>query len=433
MFRTRPASVIALVLSLALLAAACSSSSKKSTGTSPTTGGSSNARGNIDGVLTLGALLPQSGDLSAIYKSLETPVKMAVDEINAAGGVLGKPVVLKLADDGTDPNVASQSFDTLLTSDKVDAVLGPAASGSVLGIIDKIKSNGVVDCSGSSTSAALSTADSGGYFFRTAPSDNLQGPALAQLILNDNKKNVAILTRNDAYGTGFGSSLEKALKDGGANVIVNDAYDPKASDFKADVAKVAGKNADAIVVIGFNDDGGKVIKEMIAQNEGPKQVQIYTADGMQGSKFYKAVDASNPAVVEGIKGTAPAAAPGGATSPFIAKYKATGLDPIFSSYYYDCTMLVALAAVAAGSDDPAKIKDKMIEVSRDGSKCNTFKQCSDLIKAGTNIDYDGASGPVDLTAQHEPSVGVYDVWSYDAKGKPNNIPNVPQIRINAGS
>src|SRR5262249_27388712 len=130
MLRTKPASIIAFVLALALLAAACGSSSKKSSGTSPTTAGSSNARGNIDGVLTLGALLPQSGDLSAIFKSLSTPIKIAVDEINAAGGVNGKPVVLKSADDGTDPNIASQSLDTLLTSDKVDAVLGPAASGS---------------------------------------------------------------------------------------------------------------------------------------------------------------------------------------------------------------------------------------------------------------------------------------------------------------
>ena len=144
---------------------------------------------------------------------------------------------------------------------------------------------------------------------------------------------------------------------------MNAAYDPKASDFKADVAKVAGKGADAVVVIGFNDDGGKVVKEMIAQNLGPKNVQIYTADGMQGSSFYKGVDAANPAVIEGIKGTAPAAAPSGVTDPFIAAFAETGVDTIFSSYYYDCTILIALAAQAAGSDDPAKIKDKMIEVS----------------------------------------------------------------------
>jgi ABC-type branched-subunit amino acid transport system substrate-binding protein len=424
---------ITIVAVLALAASACGSSSKNSqSGSTPTTGASSGARGNVDGQLVLGALLPQSGDLSVIYKSLNTPLTMAVAEINAAGGVNGKPVLIKQADDGTSPDVASSSLDTLLTSDKVDAIVGPASSGTALGIIDKIKTNGVVDCSGSTTTAALSVAGgaAGGYFFRTAPSDNLQGPALAQLVLGDNKHKIAILTRNDSYGTGFGSSLSKALTDGGADVVANVAYDPKSSDYRADVAKVAGKGADGIVVIGFNDDGGKVLKELIAQNLGPKNIQIYTADGMQSSSLYKAVDPSNPAVVQGIKGTAPAAAPSGVTNPFIAKFAATKIDTIFSSYYYDCTNLIALAAQAAGSDDPAKIKDKMIEVSSGGTKCQNFKECSDLLKAGTDIDYDGASGPVDLADQHEPGNGVYDVWQYDAKGGYANIPGVAQIKIN---
>jgi branched-chain amino acid transport system substrate-binding protein len=425
-------SAMAIVAVLALLAGACGSSSKKSqtgsTGSTTPSGG----RGNVNGQLVLGALLPQSGDLKVIYKALSTPITMAVAEINAAGGVNGKPVVVDQADDGTSPTVASSALDTLLTSDKVDAIVGPASSGTALGIIDKLKTNGVVACSGSTTSGALSVAGgaAGGYFFRTAPSDNLQGPALAQLVLSDNKHKVAILTRNDSYGTGFGSALSKALTDGGANVVANVAYDPKSSDFRADVAKVAGKGADAIVVIGFNDDGGKVLKEMIAQNVGPKNLQVYTADGMQSSSLYKSVDPSNPALIAGIKGTAPAAAPSGVTNPFIAKYAATKIDTIFSSYYYDCTNLIALAAQAAGSDDPAKIKDEMIQVSSGGTKCQNFKECSDLLKAGKDIDYDGASGPVDLTASHEPGNGVYDVWAYDTKGGYANVTGVAQIKIN---
>jgi len=440
MARNRKLAALAALAALTLVAAACSSSSKKSdsnksgSGSATTTIAptSANDRGSIDGVLTLGALLPQSGDLSVIYNSLNTPVAIAVAEINAAGGFNGKPVVVRNADDGTSPDVATTSLDTLLTSDKVDAILGPASSTTALGVIDKIKTNGVLDCSGSNTSAELSVdgGAAGGYYFRTAPPDNLQGPALAQVVLNDNKQKVAILTRNDSYGTGFGSALEKALKAGGADVLVNDAYDPKSADFSADVGKITNKDADAVVIIGFNDDGGKVIKTMIAKNTGPKDVQIYTADGMQSSSLYKAVDPSNPAVIEGIKGTAPAAAPSGVTSPFTAKFAATGIDTIFSSYYYDCTILIGLAAQAAGSDDPAKIKDKMIEVSSGGTKCQTYKQCSDLLKAGTDIDYQGASGPVDLTARHEPGNGVYDVWEYDAKGAPGNIPDTPQIKIN---
>jgi ABC-type branched-subunit amino acid transport system substrate-binding protein len=431
MAKRKTPGVITLIAVLALTAAACGSSSK-STGSPGTTTGTSGGRGNVNGALVLGALFPQSGDLKAIYKALSTPVSMAVAEINAAGGVNGKPVVLKEQDDGTSATVASSALDTLLTSDKADAIIGPASSTTALGIIDKIKTNGVVGCSGSTTSAALSVEGGagGGYYFRTAPSDNLQGPALAQLILGDSKSKVAIITRNDSYGTGFGEALSKALTDGGADVVANVAYDPKSADFHADVAKLAGKSADAIAVLGFPADGGKVLKEMIAQNLGPKNQQIYLADGMQSSSLYKGVDPANAAVLEGIKGTAPAAAPSGVTNPFIAKYAATKVDTIFSSYYYDCTNLIALAAQAAGSDDPAKIKDKMIEVSSGGTKCQDFKSCSELLKAGTDIDYDGASGPVDLNDKHEPTNGVYDVWNYDAQGASPNIPGVPQIQIN---
>ena len=320
----------------------------------------------------------------------------------------------------------------MLTSDKVDAIIGPASSTTTLGIIDKIKSNKVLECSGSNTSSELSVAGGAadGYYFRTAPPDALQGPALAQLLADDGRETITILTRNDSYGTGFGESLQKAFEAGGGKVAVNAAYDPNASDFRADVSKIVGKGADANVVIGFNDDGGKVVKEMIGQSVGPKDVPLYTADGMQGSSFYKAVDPSNAAVVQGIKGTAPAAAPAGVKHPFQAAFAKTGVDTIFSPYYYDCTILVALAAQQAKTDDPGSIKDKILDLTRGGTKCQTWKSCLDILNAGGNIDWDGASGPVNFTDKHEPDQGIYDVWAYDAEGKPNNVKGVDQITIN---
>ena len=133
-------------------------------------------RGNVDGELVIGALLPQSGDLSAIYDALSTPVDMAIEEINAAGGVNGTPVVRADADDGTSPDVAATGLDTLLNSDNVDVIVGPAASGVAVSLIDTVREAGVVQCSGSNTSAELSTVDDGGFYFRTAPPDALQGP-----------------------------------------------------------------------------------------------------------------------------------------------------------------------------------------------------------------------------------------------------------------
>lgn len=433
MRRNRWLHLLAALTAFALVAAACGDDEDDGAAegeeTTTTEGAAAGDRGNVDGTLVLGALLPQSGDLSAIYGALSTPIDLAIDEINAAGGVNGKPVERRDGDDGTNPDVATGSLDTLLESDKVDAIVGPASSGTMLGIIDKVRDAGVVTCSGSNTSAELTDADDGGFYFRTAPPDKFQGPALAQLVLSDNRTKPAILTRNDSYGTGFGEALEQALTDAGADVVANNAYDPAAADFQADVAAVVAEAPDSVIVIGFNDDGSKIISEMIAQGVGPADIPIYTADGMQSSSFGESVDAANPGVVAGIKGTAPAAAPAGVTHPFTEKYAETGEDTIFSSYYYDCTLLIALAAQAAGSDDSAAIRDQILEVSQGGEKCQTYADCLALLEDGQDIDYDGASGDVDLSDVGEPTSGVYDVWEYKADGTYANIEGVEQIRI----
>jgi ABC-type branched-subunit amino acid transport system substrate-binding protein len=389
-------------------------------------------RGNVNGTLEFGQLAPQTGQLSNIVQSLTTPVTMAVDEINAAGGVLDKPVTYTQADDGTDPTVASQSLDRLLNSDKVDTIMGPASSTTMLGILDKVRSAGVLTCSGSTTSAELTKAKSDGYFFRTAPPDRLQGPALSELVLKDGHSKVGILVRNDSYGVGFGKALKKALTAGGAKVVADVAYDADATNFDADVQKVADKKPDAIIVIGFNDDGAKIVTTMIGKNLGPSQIPIYTADGMQSSKFGTTVDASNPAVVGGIKGTAPAAQPAGVQSPFLAKFAATGVDPIFSGYYYDCTILTALAAEKAKSDDAAKMKKAFASNVKGKERCNTYADCKQLLDAGMTIRFEGASQVfrnLNKFGTFEPSAGIYEVWSYDTSAKIVTEPPASQIRI----
>jgi branched-chain amino acid transport system substrate-binding protein len=389
-------------------------------------------RGNVNGTLEIGQLAPQTGQLSNIVQSLTTPVSMAVDDINAAGGVLGKPVTNTLADDGTDPTVASQSLDRLLNSDKVDAILGPASSGTMLGILDKVRSAGVLDCSGSTTSPALSNAKSDGYFFRTVPPDTLPGRALVELVLKDGHSKVGILVRNDTYGVSFGKALKNALTEGGAKVVADVAYDAEATNFDADVQKVANKTPDAIIVIGFNDDGAKVVKTMVGRNLGPAQVAIYTADGMQSSAFGQTVDPNNPAVVAGMKGTAPANEPGGVQSDFPARFRATGIDPIFSAYYYDCATLTALAAEKAKSDDAAKMKKAFPANTRGKEACKTFADCKQLLDQGKTIRYVGASSTFrnfNKFGTFQPKAGVYDVWSYNDAARVSTQPESAQIRI----
>jgi branched-chain amino acid transport system substrate-binding protein len=419
---------VALVAVVALMAAGCGGGDDGEK-TSGTTRASAGDRGNVNGTLELGALVPQTGALAAIVESLTTGVDIALEEINEAGGVLGKQVKLTVRDDGTDKNVAAASLTTLLDSDKVDAIIGPAASGTALGILKKVRDAGVVMCSGSNTAAELSTEDSGGYYFRTAPPDKFQGPALAELVLADGRTKPAIIVRNDSYGVGFGDALKQALTDGGATVGDVVAYDPNGTNFDADVQKVIDQGPDAVIVIGFVEDGAKILKTMIDKGVGPDRIPIYTADGMQSGDLGKTVDPDNPGVVAGIKGTAPAAAPAGIDHPFNAKMQATGVDPIFSAYYYDCTILIALAAEKAGSDDPAKIRAAFAENLAGDTDCTTFAECKQALADGKRIHYRGASSRFDNWAGHEPGEGVYERWSYDAEGKVVTEDASTQIRI----
>jgi len=207
--RTKLASIVAMIgLTTAVFAVG-----------SGAAGAGEEKRGNVNGSLELGQLAAQTGPLSNIVQSLTVPVTMAVDEINAAGGVLGKPVTYTVADDGTDPNLASESLEGLLEDSKVDAIIGPTSSGVTVNILEEVRRRGVLLCSGSNTSAELSTTDSGGYYFRTTPSDRLQGPALAELVLKDNRKKVGILARRDTYGVGLATSVKKGLGKGGAKVV----------------------------------------------------------------------------------------------------------------------------------------------------------------------------------------------------------------------
>lgn len=414
--------VLATLAFFALVAAACGGSEPSSTSSDGTTAGAE------DGALVIGLLVPESGSLSAIVNSLVRPTKLAVKQINEAGGVNGKPVTVEQADDGSTPTVASTSFDSLVNSRNIDVLVGPASSSTALGIMGKIKSRSIPSCSGSTTAAELSKADSGGYFLRTAPTDDLQGPALAELVSNDGHTKVGLLVRNDDYGTGFGKAVEQGVTDSGGSVVSSVAYDPNGANFDGDVATVLAAQPDAVVVIGYNDDGAKVVSALIAKGAGPGQMAMYTGDGMQSSKFAETVDPADKSKVAGLKGTAPAGAPDGVESPFQQDFPSLNVDPIFSAYYWDCTNLLALAAVKAKSTDPAKIKDAFAENVKGDTDCSDFKSCKEALDSGKSIHYRGASNNFDKWSTMEPGSGAYEIWQYDAEGKVETL-KVPQIKV----
>jgi ABC-type branched-subunit amino acid transport system substrate-binding protein len=235
-----------------------------------------------DGELKIGTILPQTGSLAFLGPPEFAGFDLAIKDINAAGGAIGKPVVGDKGDSGdATTDTVNQTTDRLL-GENVDAIIGAASSGVSLKVIDKITGAGVVQFSPANTSKALSTYADKGLYFRTAPSDILQGAVLGEVIAEDGHKNIALIVRQDAYGTGLQEDLTKALTDAGSKVVIAKVYPETADTFTTEVNEVKAAKPDAIVLISF-DEASKILNTMVEAGIGPKDVAVYGVDGDTGN------------------------------------------------------------------------------------------------------------------------------------------------------
>jgi ABC-type branched-subunit amino acid transport system substrate-binding protein len=423
---------VVVVVLLATAAASCRGSSDSEGSSTTTSSTRPAARGNRNGTLALGQLAPLSGRLSSISKSLTAPVRIAVDEINAAGGVNGKPVTLAVADDGGGENkdVANKALDGLLRGQKVDAIIGPTATGTALDQLAVVRDAGAIECSGSNSAEELSDAAATGSYFRTAPPDRLQALALARLVGSSGRKQPVIVARDDAYGTTFTNRVRRELgrqKIATAGPVIT--YAPDAPDLTAVAEKVKARKADSVIAISLTDDGARLVKALTAQGVGPGARPMFTPDGMQSTTFHTSVDAANPAAVKGIVGTAPAAAPATPENAFTAAMRRAGVAPIFSAYYYDCTVLMALAAQQAKADDGVKMRSTFAKSLGGATDCASYAECKRALQLGKTIHYRGASSRFDRWDGNEPGQGTYDVWSYGPDGAVITGPPAQQIAV----
>ncbi|GAA0741894.1 ABC transporter substrate-binding protein [Dactylosporangium roseum] len=405
------------VLSAACMALAACGDNK---GDSPKAGATSGAAAAGDGVLKIGTILPQTGSLAFLGPPEFAGVDVAIKEINDNGGVLGKPVQIQHMDSGdTSTDIATQSVNKLLT-DKTDVIIGAASSSVSLTVIDKITGAGVVQISPANTSTAFTTHNDKGLYFRTAPPDTLQGRVLGDLIVQDGNAKVGMLVLNDSYGVGLAENAKKEIESGGGEVVKSITYDPKAADFSTEVDAIATANVDAIAIIGF-DESKKIVPKLV--EKGLKSKKWYFVDGniADYSKDFQA------GTLTGYKGTQPGAE---AKQDFKTRLLAINKDLKDFNYAvesYDATILAALAAEEARSDNPAEIAKHLITVSKDGEKCTDYKQCLDLLKAGKNIDFDGRSGPISFNEAGDPAEATIGVYTYGADNK-----LTPEVKYQTG-
>lgn len=397
--------LFAVVASIALLAAACGDEGGDDGATPVDTAAPVD---RADDELLIGRLLPETGDLAFLGPPMIQAVEMAVEEMNDAGGPLGLPVRTVGADTAGDAAVASESTDRLL-GEGVHAIVGAAASGMSLAVIDQIVGSETVQCSPANTSPTFTDYDDGGYYFRTAPSDVLQGPVLAEVILEDGHETVAIVARGDDYGRGLANATAEALTEGGAEVVLNEIYDPNAITFDAEADAAASSEPDAVVIIPF-EEGKQLMQALIEQ--GVSADQMYGADGIRSETLNEDIDPDDANAIDGFQGTAPSP---GAVEGFIDRLRGFAPDleeTIFAPQSYDCAMLIGLAVVAADSTDPTVFAGEIVGLTTGDNECTGFEECADFLNDGETIAYNFASGTTSFRDEGEPVNGTYEVWEW---------------------
>ncbi|WP_327007363.1 ABC transporter substrate-binding protein [Dactylosporangium sp. NBC_01737] len=236
----------------------------------PASGG--NKGGAKGPALKFGLLLPKTGALAFQGPPMFAAAKLAIKEINEAGGVLGQQVLVEEGDDGTNPDTAKATVERLISAN-VQVIIGAGASGVSKAVIPRVAQAGKVMISPSATSDELTKFDDKGLFFRTSPPDVLQAKAIADIIMRDGHTKVAIIARDDTYGSGLSEGVRSDLtaagiKPGNMQVLkyeAKDNYDPKADAAKL-FAPIAGQvkafEATAILLVGF-DESALVIKALV--------------------------------------------------------------------------------------------------------------------------------------------------------------------------
>jgi ABC-type branched-subunit amino acid transport system substrate-binding protein len=373
--------------------------------------------------LTIGDSIPLTGDLSDFGPPGEKASDIAVAQINAAIQEAGVDHSVNVVheDNETNPQAAVQAARKMVDSDGATCITGAWASADTIPTAQSVSiPDGILQISPASTSDEITGLDDNGLINRTSPPDSFQGPTLAeamsQALGGASGKTVNIGARNDSYGTGLAETFSTAWEGLGGAIGQSVIYDPEQPSYNSEAQQITSGNPAAIVLIDFPETFVKVGPAL--QRTGNFDPAIaWGTDGLASSDLAADV---GPDLLEGMRGTAPGAPeklePAAA---FGQLYE--GSDPkdverqTFDAQQFDATILCYLAAVAAGSTDGQDMADQLVDITAPPGEQLTWQQLPDLINAlqnGDDVDYEGASGSVDMNDDGDATAEVYDLYRF---------------------
>ncbi len=385
--------------------------------------GSALACGDGPQTLKIGLLLDYSEGSTEKARDRERAFDLAVQQINAAGGVLGRPVETVTRDSTRDPAVAVEEARRMIEEDGVHALVGPNSSANSLPVVEQVAGPaGIPVISPSASSPLLTNAADSDFFFRTALSDSAQGPVLAQVTRDLGFTNVGLVYRDDAWGRGLYESFAAAWT-GALRAVV---LPPGQTTFLPELRETASGGAEALVVLTFEAEAAVVVREAV---ESGLYGRFMLGDALKSP----ALGAAAGDALAGAHGTAGAAAPESAAlaewdAAFVAEY---GKPPEYAYVRetYDATIALALAAQAAGSVDGAAIRDRLRGV---GSGPGTViaptaagvAEGLRILREGGEVDYEGAATTMDWDGNGDLRRGHIGVWRFTDDGRIEDLYSV---------
>lgn len=345
------------------------------------------------------------GGFTGPIESLTPPIyegaKLAAKHVNEQGGLLDGQNIDMPSGDTTcgDATAASSSADRLVNSEHVVAIVGALCSGATIASANNAAvPGGVTMVSPASTSPALTTLADNDLVFRTAPSDAFQGEMLAKVLAGQGIKQIAITYVNNDYGKGFAEALSAAFVGSGGNVTASEAHEDGKADYRAEIGSLASSGAEILVVLAYADGSGQTIIRQAL--ESGDFAQFVGGDGMVGDKLVAAIGADK---LEGMIATKPGAPDIQGAGIFDKLAKEVGLDPqaVFAAQAYDASFLLALAIEKNGNTERAGVNQALRDVARAPGETilpGEWKKAKALIKAGKDINYEGATGSHEFDA-----------------------------------
>jgi branched-chain amino acid transport system substrate-binding protein len=343
--------VLALLLSLALVISGCGGDDAGTGDDGATTGDT----------IKVGVNYELSGAVATYGADSLEGFQMAIDEINEAGGVLGKQIELIVKDNKSDPAEATAAAEVLMTQDKVVASVGPATSGNFRAVIPVAEANGIPVISSSATADDDITVDKNGnvrgFVFRTCFTDSFQGRVMANYGTEKLDAKTAVIFADNAsdYAKGLAANFKDQFESNGGTIVDDLAYVAGDKDFNAVLTSLKAKDFDVIFVPGYYEEVGLIIKQ--ARELGIDQ-PILGGDGFSSSDLVPLAGAENVNDVYFSDHSSPLVE-SAELDAFIEKYAAlnNGAEPntAFVMMGYDMGMYLADAITRAGSTDSAAI------------------------------------------------------------------------------